>query len=148
MRCLLIITLLALNGVVLGQSWQLMWEDHFNDATVFNERWHIYNQAYAEDNNIFLDDNVNLNTTSGILEITTKREATAILCTGNDYGDQVWGSVPACDYHTYYPFSSGWVSLKGNYNVQYGKIEARIKMSDSRKKVRFNWRIKYSIYFI
>lgn len=121
-RLYIVLLLLFQYGIYYGQTWQLVWEDNFDNQAAFNSRWDVMNNM-VHSNTLLENDNYNLNTSSGYLEITSNVNNPAVY-PNNDpfFGDPALEANSSQQYVT----TSAWIETNAGNDVRYGKIEARI----------------------
>lgn len=101
--------------------WQLLWEDHFNSFD--NSRWVKSHYCdHGGETVLMLEQNANV--TGGNLIITADNNPTN--CPSNPPPPTTW-ACGSCNVGSH-PYTSGWVDNKSTFNVQFGYIEARIKV--------------------
>jgi beta-glucanase (GH16 family) len=100
--------------------WELVWEDHFNSFDT--NRW--LKLDYAEHNfepQIYMKNMVSIAGSNLII----KMDDQLTYCPDNPVA--VIGAAGKCE-NKWYSYTSGWVETKPSQNVQYGLIEASIKL--------------------
>jgi len=105
--------------------WQLLWEDNFNFLN--SDIWNVYDH-YDHYGEVTLFRKENVYTEEGILKLHLKR-------LNEDY--ECPNAFLTCDHCSRqkltgkkYQYSSGSIGTQIPYNMQYGYIEARIKIPD------------------
>ena len=99
--------------------WQLKWEDNFNSFD--NSKWVKMNYGYHGEPQLYLESQVWTSNGNLVIELNN----TKAKCP-NPAPDPTRWSCGKCASNTWYDYSSGWVETTGEYNTQYGYVEARI----------------------
>ena len=105
--------------------WQLVWSDEFNNATLNNNDWEVKDNCDhgGSSHAIFTNRNDNVEIINGNLVIRLKQEN--YQC--NPFPSTENGTCGYCVVQNH-NFTSGWVETKQIRDIQYGFIEARIKL--------------------
>ena len=99
--------------------WELLWEDNFESFN--SNRWLKVNYAQHGEPQIYMDNTISIR--DGNLVI--KMDDNPTYCPPNP--PTVWGACWPCA-NKWYPYTSGWVETQPSQNIQYGLIQARIKL--------------------
>lgn len=107
-----------------GLNWQLVWEDNFNtfNPNIWKKR-HLFDGYGGSGRLVYLDQNVSVN--NGRLVLTIKQEDFSCPSWAIDPN---WSCVNQHKTGLPYLYTSGLVESKQAYNIQFGYIEARIKV--------------------
>jgi len=102
--------------------WQLKWEDNFN--TFDNVKWiKMEYGRHGDEPQLYLADQVWTGGGNLVIELNNNK----VQCPSTP----PWppsGACGKCTSDKWYNYQSGWIETKTNYNVQFGYIEARIKL--------------------
>lgn len=147
-KTIILINLIILFFVGVSQTpandhhWQLIWEDNFDylntDIWLVQNHFDHYSglQEDYEDGEpqVYLNRSENVFINNGNLVIKLIKEEELYGCPYeamyNELGQTIgWGCTRQAEHpDSLYEYTSGWVESKQAYNIQYGYLEARIKL--------------------
>jgi beta-glucanase (GH16 family) len=109
----------------LNQFMNASWKENINFINFNSSRWLKVHYAQHGEPQIYMDNTVSIR--NGNLVI--KMDDNPTYCPSNP--PTVWGACWPCD-NKWYSYTSGWVETQPSQNVQYGLIQARIKLPYGR----------------